>query len=102
MAIYASITDRQWCDAKSDGELAQFIAGLAPRAADGAIRDLNAVYRSGTGANFGLDPVNMIAINPVGELLDASYLAVAGARSPLTAAEIEPVVTWIRAHRTAA
>src|SRR5262245_48742033 len=102
MAIRESMGDRQWCDGKSDGELARLIAGAASREADGAIRQLNQVYREGAGLNYALDPVNMIPINPVGELLNASYGAAAGVRPPLTVGEIEPVVAWIRANRTPA
>lgn len=93
-----TIVDSQWYETKSDSELAQYIAGQSPKAADAAIRDLNQHYRAAKSLNFGLDPVNMIPINPVGELLNQAFDAVSGARPPLTAAEIEPVVKWIRAQ----
>lgn len=96
--LHGTIADRQWYDAKSDNEIAHHIAGQSLREADTAIRDLNRAFRAAAGLNYALDPVNMVAINPVGELLDKSYKAASGARPPLTAAEIEPVVAWIRAN----
>ena len=93
-----AVVDRQQYEAKSDREIAQTIAAQSPRAADEAIRMLNQSYRAGAGLNFALDPVNMVPINPVGELLNLSYRAASGSRPPLTADEIEPVVAWIRAN----
>ncbi len=100
--LQETIADRAWCDTKSDRELAQWIAGLPPREADSAIRTLNQLYRAAAGSNFRLDPVNMIPRNPVGELLNHAYDAVSGKRAPLAAAEIEPVVAWIRANQAPA
>lgn len=91
-----SLIDRQWCDANGVEEIADHIAGLSPRETDAAIRALNYAYRGTAARNFGLDPVNMVPINPVGALLDDAYDAVCGARAPLTAAEIAPVVVWLR------
>ena len=98
--LQENLVDRQWYELKRDDEIAQRIAALSPKAADAAIRALNQHYRGAAGLNFGLDPVNMVPTNPVGELLNNAYGAVSGARPPLHAAEIEPVVAWIRAHAT--
>lgn len=92
------IDDRQWYEPKSDIEIAEYIAGQSPKAADEAIRALNHAYRAAAGSNYKLDPVNMIPRNPVGELLEKAFQAITGARPPLAASEIEAVVTWIRAN----
>lgn len=92
------IADRQWSELKSDSEIAEYIAGQSPKAVDETIRALNHAYRATAGLNYKLDPVNMIPRNPVGELLEKAYGAIAGSRPPLAADEIEPVVTWIRAN----
>ena len=100
--LLETIGDRQWCDTQSDSELAHSIAAQPPRAAEDAIRALNQMYRAGAGSDFHLDPVNMVPINPVGELLDNSFDAIRGARPRLSAAEIERVISWIRSHQSAA
>lgn len=94
----ATIAEHQWYETQSDSQIAEYIAGQSPKSVDETIRALNHAYRATAGLNFGLDPVNMVPINPVGQLLEQAFQAITGARPPLTTTEIEPVVTWIRTN----
>lgn len=90
--------NRQWVESHRDREIAAHLAAKPLPQLDGAIRDVAWAFRPGK-VDFHLEhPTQLIAANPVGELLEAVYQAEQGRRGPLSIAEIEPVVAWLRAN----